>query len=74
MKGRREAWLIDSPSIARLSWSRGRQDLVHIVDLRGLALHHEKILAATDPIANQLRKVSSRSKVPSKFRTEVLTL
>ena len=57
MKGRREAWLIDSPSIARLSWSRGRQDLVHIVDLRGLALHHEKILAATDPIANQLRKV-----------------
>ena len=47
MKGRHEAWLIDSPSIARLSWSRGRQDLVHIVDLQGLALHHEQILAAT---------------------------
>ena len=66
MKGRREAWLIDSPSIARLSWSRGRQDLVHIVDPRGLALHHENTLAATDPIGNQ----KTNRALEGKFRTE----
>ena len=45
-KGRREAWLVASPSISHLSWTRQRKDLGHIVDLRGLALHHEQILAA----------------------------
>ena len=71
MKGRHEAWLIDSPSIDRLSWSRGRQYLVHIIDLRGLALHHENTLAATDPIGNQKAGESKLLLVlEGTFRTE----
>ena len=65
-KGRREAWLIASQSISRLSWTRGRQDLGHIVDLRGLALHHEQILEQS-PIEKSTSNSPDDFELPADF-------
>ena len=65
-KGRCEAWLIASPSISHLSWTRQRKDLGHIVDLRGLALHHEQILEQS-PIEKSTSNSPGYFELPADF-------